>query len=72
MSLTESLAQTVGGTGVTAADATVANLGQALARGTITAADLTTFYLARIDRLNPALNAVISVLRSFWGAIRPM
>jgi len=61
MSLTESLAQAVGGSGVTAADATVASLGRALARGTITAAELTGFYLARIDRLNPALNAVISV-----------
>jgi amidase len=61
MSLTESLAQAVGGSGVTAADATMTNLGQALARGTITAAGLTSFYLARIDRLNPALNAVITV-----------
>ena len=46
---------------MTAADATVANLGQALARGTITAAELAGFYLARIDRLNPDLNAVITV-----------
>ncbi|HXB46544.1 MAG TPA: amidase [Streptosporangiaceae bacterium] len=61
MSLTESLKQTVGGSGVTAGDATMANLGQALARGTITAVELTSFYLARIERLNPALNAVITV-----------
>jgi amidase len=61
MSLTESLTEAVGRSGVTAADATVANLGEALARGTITAAELTGFYLARIDRLNPALNAVITV-----------
>jgi len=61
MSLTESLAEAVGGSGVTAADATVANLRQALARGTITAAELASFYLARISRLNPALNAVITV-----------
>jgi amidase len=60
MSLTESLAQAVGGSGVTAADATMTNLGQALARGTITAAGLTSFYLSRIDSLNPALNAVIT------------
>ncbi|HUB42746.1 MAG TPA: amidase [Streptosporangiaceae bacterium] len=61
MSPTESLTQQVGGSGLTAADATMANLRQALARGTITAAELTSFYLARIDSLNPALNAVISV-----------
>jgi amidase len=61
MSLTESLKQAVGESGVTAEDATVTNLGQALARGTITAAELTSFYLARIDRLNPDLNAVITV-----------
>ncbi len=61
MSLTESLAEAVGGTGLTAADATAVSLGHALARGTITAADLTRFYLARIARLNPGLNAVITV-----------
>jgi amidase len=61
MSLTESLTEAVSRSGVTAADATVANLGQALARGTVTAAELAGFYLARIDRLNPALNAVITV-----------
>ena len=61
MSLTESLTQQVGGSGLTAADATVANLGEALARGTITAAELASFYVARIHSLNPALNAVISV-----------
>src|SRR5258708_18622878 len=61
MSLTESLAQTVGRTRITAGTATVANLGQALAAGTLTAAELTAFYLARIDRLNPALRAVITV-----------
>jgi len=60
MSLTESLTEAVGRSGVTAANATVASLGQALARGTITAAELAGFYLARIDRLNPDLNAVIT------------
>ena len=60
MSLTESLTEAVGRSSVTAADATVASLGQALARGTITAAELAGFYLARIDRLNPDLNAVIT------------
>ncbi len=61
MSLTESLAEAVGATGLTAANATAAGLGQALERGTITAAELAGFYLARIERLNPALNAVITV-----------
>jgi len=60
MSLTESLTEAGGASGVTVADATVANLGRALTRGTITAAELARFYLARIDRLNPALNAVIT------------
>ncbi len=60
MSLTESLAQTVGRTGISAGSATAAHLGQALAAGTLTAAELTAFYLARIDRLNLALRAVIT------------
>jgi amidase len=49
------------GTGLDTATATVADLGQALAAGTLTAAQLTAFYLGRIERLNPALHAVISV-----------
>ena len=61
MSLTESLAEPVGATGLTAGTASAAALRQALAKGTITAAELTGFYLARIERLNPALHAVISV-----------
>jgi amidase len=61
MSLAESLAQTVGQTGISAARATALNLGQALAAGTLTAAELTAFYFERIDRLNPALKAVIAV-----------
>ncbi len=61
MSLTESLAQTLGRTSITAGSATAANLGRALAAGTLTAAELTAFYLDRIDRLNPALRAVITV-----------
>ena len=61
MSLTESLAQTLGRTSITAGSATAANLGRALAAGTLTAAELTAFYLDRIDRLNPALKAVITV-----------
>jgi amidase len=61
MSLTESLAETVGRTRIDAAGATVAALADALAGGTLTAAELTAFYLARIERLNPELHAVITV-----------
>jgi amidase len=60
MSLTESLAQTVGQTGMAAGEVTVSGLSAALSAGTLTAAELTAFYLARIDRLNPGLRAVIT------------
>ena len=61
MSLTESLAQNVGRSGIRTGDATAQALGQALAAGTVTAAELTSFYLDRIERLNPGLRAVITV-----------
>jgi amidase len=61
MSITESLAETIGDTGLAAGDVTVAALGRALAAGTLTSTDLSAFYLARIERLNPELHAVISV-----------
>jgi amidase len=61
MSLSESLAQNVGRSGISAGDATAQKLSQALAAGTLTAAELTAFYLARIERLNPSLRAVITV-----------
>ena len=61
MSLTESLAQTVGRSGISAASATVQRLSQALAAGQLTAAELANFYLARIERMNPGLRAVIAV-----------
>jgi amidase len=61
MSLTESLAQNIGRTGIRAGDATAQALGQALAAGTVTAAGLAAFYLDRIERLNPGLRAVITV-----------
>ena len=51
--------ETVGGLDPHAA--TIAALRQALATGTVTAQDLTAFYLSRIERLNPVLHAVISV-----------
>ena len=60
MSLTESLAQTAGQSGISAGDVSVADLGSALCAGTLTAAELTEFYLERIDRLNPGLRAVIA------------
>ncbi|MGB6455440.1 MAG: amidase [Streptosporangiaceae bacterium] len=61
MSLTESLAQTVGRSGISAGGVTVENLSQALAAGSLTAAELADFYLARIDAINPGLRAVITV-----------
>ena len=53
--------QTLGGTGLDPDTATVAALRQALADGALTATELTAFYSSRIDRLNPALHAVIRV-----------
>jgi len=61
MSLTESLAQTVGRSGITAGDVTVEKLSLALTAGSLTAAELADFYLARIDAINPQLRAVITV-----------
>jgi amidase len=61
MSLTESLAQTVGRSGISAGGATVENVRQALAAGRLTAAEVADFYLARIDAINPRLRAVITV-----------
>src|SRR5262249_57789682 len=55
------VSQTLGGRGLDPDPATVAALRQALTEGTITAGELTAFYLSRIDRLNPALGAVITV-----------
>jgi amidase len=61
MSLAESLAEAIGGTGLGAGTATAVALSRAMSSGTLTSADLTGFYLARIERLNPALRAVITV-----------
>ncbi len=44
-----------------ASGASVGGLQRALSAGTLTSAGITTFYLARIHRLNPALHAVITV-----------
>jgi amidase len=64
MSLTESLAETIGRTSLTAGNATVAEFASALAGRTLTAVELTSFYLSRIDRLNHDLRAVVTVSQS--------
>ena len=60
-STSSQVSQTLGATGLDPDTATVAALRQALADGALTAAELTAFYSSRIERLNPALHAVISV-----------
>jgi amidase len=67
MSLTESLAQTAGQSGVSAGDASVQSLGRAISAGSLTAAELADFYLGRIERLNPGLRAVIAVSPDAMG-----
>jgi amidase len=67
MSLNESLAEIIGTTGIDAARASVARLGDALAGGALTAAELTDFYQSRIERLNPGLHAVITVSSAAAG-----
>ena len=54
-------AETIGETGIGVHAADIGTLAAALAAGTLTAAGLTAFCLARIERLNPLLNAVISI-----------
>jgi amidase len=49
------------GTQVSASQPSLAGLQAAMAAGTLTSAALTGYYLQRIDRLNPALHAVITV-----------
>jgi len=51
----------IGDSGISARDATVAGLQQAMSSGSLTSAAATAFYLDRIERLNPSLHAVISV-----------
>ena len=57
----ESLPERIGGYGIDAGGATVARLREALSSGPLTSAELTAFYLERIERLNPDLHAVITV-----------
>jgi amidase len=61
MSLTESLEEIIGSSGITAGSASVAGLASALANGSLTGAELTAFYLGRIVRLDPDLHAVITM-----------
>jgi amidase len=53
--------EVVPGTSIDPASLSVAELRQAMAAGRLTSAALTRYYLNRIDELNPALHAVISV-----------
>ena len=61
MPVPESLDDRIGSSCLDARSATVAGLQQAMASGSLTSAELTAFYLARIERLNPGLHAVITV-----------
>jgi amidase len=61
MSVLDHLNDMIGDSGIGASEATVARLQEAMSSGSLTSAGLTTFYLDRIERLNPSLHAVISV-----------
>jgi amidase len=60
MSVRQPSSESIGGTDLTAAAATVAGLATAMATGELTCAQLTSFYLARMQA-NADLGAVISV-----------
>src|SRR3984885_11102624 len=53
--------EVIPGTRASAGHTSVAELQAAMAAGELTSAVLTSFYLQRIDRLNPALHAIITV-----------
>src|SRR5580700_6237984 len=53
--------EVIPGTRASAGHASLAELQAAMAAGELTSAELTSFYLQRIDRLNPALHAVSTV-----------
>jgi amidase len=61
MSASDHLDGMIGGSGISTRATTVAGLQRALSSGSLTSADLTAFYLDRIERLDPHLHAVISV-----------
>jgi amidase len=54
-------AQVIPGTSIDPASAPVADLRKAMSAGAITASSLTTFYLRRVEELDPALHAVITI-----------
>ncbi|HEY1705305.1 MAG TPA: amidase [Trebonia sp.] len=56
-----SIGQEIPGANINPASASVAGLRQAMAAGTLTSSALTSYYQDRIERLNPALHAVIKV-----------
>jgi amidase len=62
MTIPEPSGETIGRSAIRLEEATVAGLAQAMAVGTLTATDLVRFYLERIERYNPGLGAVISVV----------
>ena len=55
------LAPEIPGTSIDPASSSVTDLRQAMAAGAVTPSTLTRYYLDRIERLNPALNAVTAV-----------
>jgi amidase len=66
----QSLAATIDGTAIRTDTATIAALRTAMARGELTSATLTAFYLRRIEELNPVLHAVIAVNQHALAAAR--
>ena len=54
-------AREIPGTSIDPASTSVADLRQALAAGTVTSSALTRYYLDRVERLNPALHAVLTL-----------
>ena len=62
--------ETIAGSGIGPAQATVGTLSEALASGALTAHDLAAFYAGRIGRLNPLLHAVITVNRGAMADAR--
>ena len=61
MTISESPGETIGRSGIGPGQVSVAGLRDAMAAGRLTSAELVQFYLERIERLNPASGAVISV-----------
>jgi len=61
MTSSESPGEIIGRSGIALSDVTVAGLRQAMTNGQLSSAELVRFYTERIERLDPALGAVISV-----------